>query len=108
MTMDRVSWEYHLSPHGWKQGTSRYFDSVQGLIIDRPQDAIMTLLHESTQENQWTREEARTTCTWTATKISSDILERLLRSYGTEPWKKFNTIVRKPIKIKRAPIILGK
>ena len=64
MADDDLRTEYHLTPAGWVQGTSRYFGNVSGNEVDRPKGAVETWETHLYQRSMWSREKTTVSMLW--------------------------------------------
>lgn len=49
MSADNVAFEFHLTPHGWVEGT--HLSYGRGALIPRPAEAVETWLEHQTQSS---------------------------------------------------------
>ena len=63
MASDNLWTEYHLTPHGWVEGTERFFQNVTKKV-ERPQDAVETWQQHIYQRSDWSPEETTVSMIW--------------------------------------------
>lgn len=79
MSVDDWSQEHHLTPHGWVNGTYKYYR--EGTTIPRPPEAVETWLEHCTQRSQWSREHYTHTKLWRDKDLSEEKRQELLKKF---------------------------
>src|SRR5262249_54588113 len=84
MSADDYEVEYHLTPTGWKRGTSYSYGKAQQ-EFEIPTDRVLTVVREETQSSRWSRAEVSWRSAWTSPETSSDVLKALTAKFGEHP-----------------------
>jgi hypothetical protein len=63
MSFDSTDDEYHLTPHGWVDGT-HYFYGHAEKVVDRPKDSVITLVRHMRQSYGSAPEHIEWECIW--------------------------------------------
>jgi hypothetical protein len=84
MSYDDYEVEYHLTPTGWKRGTSYYYGKTQQ-EIEPPSDRVLTVVKEVTQSSGWSREEVSWGTKWKSNETPSDAVDALVAKFGELP-----------------------
>ena len=84
MSYDDYETEYHLTPHGWKSGTSYFYGKAQK-EVQPPSDRVLTVVRHVTQASGWSREEVSWRTDWTSPNTPPDVLKALMVKYGERP-----------------------
>jgi hypothetical protein len=81
MAEDNLRIEFHLTPNGWLRGTTRYFDKVQNVIVERPSNAVETSELHIFQRSSWSPEQRTWKVLWRLDGISDQELKALYRKF---------------------------
>ncbi len=84
MSYDDYEVEYHLTPSGWKAGTSYFYGKPQQ-ESQPPADRVLTAVRQVTQASGWSREEVSWRTAWTAPDTPPEKLKELFSKYGEHP-----------------------
>jgi hypothetical protein len=76
MSADNWLQEYHLTPHGWIEGTSTTFGHT-GSIVDRPPDAVETWTEHLTQSSIYSPTYSTKKLIWASPDYSNEMREAL-------------------------------
>jgi hypothetical protein len=76
--------EYHLTPSGWKRGTSYYYGHAQG-TVEPPPDRVHAVIRHEKQASGWSREEVSWGAKWTSSGTSEDVLNSFIAEFGELP-----------------------
>ena len=85
MADDDVLTEFHLTPAGWVEGTTRYFKAIAGKEVERPETAVETWKHHIYQRSMWSEEQRSEKLTWHATDVS-EAERQALHVRFPRPW----------------------
>lgn len=85
MAIGKIVTEYHLTPGGWVQGTTRSPGQNQEVAAERPADALETVVLEQVQQSPWSREEISWRYQWVSPQASGRELSDLYEKYGIHP-----------------------
>ena len=83
---DDYSTEHHLTPTGWVEGTRRSFGKITGKEVQRPQDAVETWEHRTTQSSPASRDKNHAAMLWH--DDSSPESRRVLHAKFSPPFPK--------------------
>lgn len=84
MSCDDYSVEYHLTPSGWKIGTTYFYGKPQK-EIQPPSDRLLTVVQDTVQTSRWSPEEVSWRTAWTAPNTAPEKLKELFSKYGKHP-----------------------
>jgi hypothetical protein len=88
MAEDKTSWEYHLTPKGWVNGTYRFFDKVQTKEVKRPKDTVETWIVVSEQSCRFAKEYSTWSLIWFDSSLSEEERRRVRKQFP-KPSKDF-------------------
>jgi len=80
MSCDSTDDEYHLTPHGWVDGTHYYYGK-SGKIIDRPKDCVETWVRQMRQSYSYAPEHITWKCIWKSPDYSASERMALKKKY---------------------------
>lgn len=78
MAVDDFKTEYHLTPNGWIEGTTRFFSHVQK-HVDAPTDRLLTVEERVYQSSGYSPEEISSEEIWRRPGSDKEIAELLAR-----------------------------
>lgn len=84
MSYDDYESEHHLTPTGWKRGTSYYYGNSQG-DIEAPPDRVLTVVYEEKQSSAWSKPETSWQIKWTSPDTPPKVLKALTAKFGEHP-----------------------
>lgn len=88
MAYDRTEDEYHLTPYGWKRGTSKVFG--RGNEDPRPEGTLETWTRYTEQASGWSKEHVSWGLTWYDESVSEEERRKFRRGFP-KPYHDFNT-----------------
>lgn len=80
MSCDSTDDEYHLTPNGWVAGTHYYYQEADK-ILERPKDAVKTIVRSMRQSISFAPEHVTWKCIWKSPNISESEIAALEKKY---------------------------
>lgn len=82
MSWDKTTKEWHLTPHGWVEGTFSVYGNVQNPgVISPPGDRVETWLREMEQSSGFSREVVTWNRNWKSTDYTEEEIQALYKKY---------------------------
>ena len=85
MAYEKLSTEWHLTLDGWVRGTRTSFHVVQGSVIRRPDNTVVTLEQEIYQSHPCSDEDESWNYIWTNETMGRIEIAELYKKYGSRP-----------------------
>ncbi len=80
---NRNEWtEWHLTPHGWKRGSTRV-QGVGNTWVDEPEDRVLSYVYKEVQTGSSPETKVSSEETWRSKTATGT--EALLREHGASP-----------------------
>jgi hypothetical protein len=83
MAEDNLNIQFYLTENGWREGTRKFFGSIQGNKRIRPRTAIATFELHIYQRSGFSPEKRSWKEIWRSAEISSQHINTLLIQFGT-------------------------
>jgi hypothetical protein len=84
MSYDRYEDDYHLTPTGWKLGTSYFYGNPQK-EVEPPPDRVLTGVREVRQSSGWSPEDISWHEKWRSPAVTQQEINELIRRFGERP-----------------------
>jgi hypothetical protein len=84
MSYDHYEQEYHLTPTGWKSGTSYSYGNAEQ-EVKLPLDRVLTVVREVRQSSGWSPEDISWYEKWRSSEVSPGETNGLIKQFGNRP-----------------------
>jgi hypothetical protein len=84
MSYDHYEDEYHLTPTGWKSGTSYYYGKAEQ-EVKLPPDRVLTIVREVKQPSGWSPDDISWREKWRSLDVPPEEIKEFIEQFGSRP-----------------------
>jgi hypothetical protein len=98
MSYDHHEQEHHLTPTGWKSGTSYFYGGAEQ-EVKPPPDRVLTIVREVKQSSGWSPEDISWYEKWRSSEIIPEVIDGIILQFGNRPPEPDKTILSESLNI---------